>query len=319
MARSSRSQQLRPQTLIWVLVLIGFGIFKGCQKQAAQKPPARQSRATRTPSGKQPKRASKGQRIARSSSGQALTALPADADNSNVLLGMPSPAGKSPDDFLVERPQYVMSYNKSDGGPNWVSWHLDASTLGDVQRGDFRPDPLLPPDWQIRPNDYRASGYDRGHVCPSGDRTATEEDNDATFVMSNMLPQTAALNQHVWKTLEDYGRELVGQGNELYVVAGGAGSKERIGRGKINVPAQCWKVAVVLPEGDGDLSRIDANTRVIAVLMPNEESPQIANANWSQYTTSVAQIEKVTGYDFFPNLSGSERKKLEAKVDRQGG
>ncbi len=315
MARSSRARQSRPLTLFWLLVLIGFGIFKGCQKQAEQKPPTPQPRATRAPSGKQPKRAPK----SRPSNGQPLTALPADADNSNVLLGMPSPARKNPDDFLVERPQFALSYNKDLGGPNWVSWHIDASTLGDTQRGDFRPDSLLPPDWQIRPSDYRGSGYDRGHVCPSGDRTATEEDNDATFVMSNMLPQTAALNQHVWKTLEDYSRELVSQNNELYIVAGGDGSKERIGRGKINVPKQYWKIAVVLPEGDNDLSRIDANTRVIAVLMPNDESPQIANADWSEYTTSVAQIEKVTGYDFFPNLPSNVRRKLEAKVDKQRG
>ena len=313
MARSSRARQSRPQNLVWLLLLIGFGIFKGCQKQAEQTAPQRPTRTTRTPTGKSPKRAPQSPKSSRPSSGQALTALPADADNSNILLGMPSRAAKNPDDFLVERPQFVMSYNKSDGGPNWVSWHLDASTLGDVQRGNFRPDPLLPPDWQIRPNDYRASGYDRGHVCPSGDRTATEEDNDATFVMSNMLPQTAALNQHLWKSLEDYSRELVSQGNELYVVAGGIGSAERIGGGKVNVPKQCWKVAVVLPDGDGDLSRIDGNTRVIAVLMPNQQSDAVAQAEWSQYSTSVAQIEKATGLDFFAELPASVRRKLESK------
>ncbi len=242
--------------------------------------------------------------------------LPRDADNSNVLLGFPGAAARNPDSYLVERPQYAMSYNKDDGGPNWVSWHTDTSTLGDVQRGNFRPDPLLPDDWQIRPTDYRGSGYDRGHVCPSGDRTATKEDNDATFVMSNMLPQTAALNQHVWKDLEDYCRDLANQGNELYITAGGVGSAKRIGKGKINVPTDCWKVIVVLPAGDSDLSRIDSSTRVIAVLMPNQQNKQIEKSDWPQYATSVAQIEKVTNFDFFPNVPANVRRQLLAKVDR---
>ena len=316
MARTS-SRQPNPLNFLWLLIIIGAGLYQTWHKR--QKPPSHPPRTTHTPKGK-PGRATHTPKTptggTRTSSGKPLAALSHDADNSNVLLGLPSPAAKNPDNYFVERPQFAMSYNKSDGGANWVSWHIDATTLGDVQRGNFRPDPLLPPDWQIRPSDYLRSGYDRGHVCPSGDRTATEEDNDATFVMSNMLPQTAALNQHLWKSLEDYSRELVGQGNELYVVAGGIGSAERIGGGKVNVPKQCWKVAVVLPDGDGDLSRIDGNTRVIAVLMPNQQSDAIAQAEWSQYSTSVAQIEKATGLDFFAELPASVRRKLESKTDR---
>ena len=242
--------------------------------------------------------------------------LPQGADNYNALLGFPGAAGKNADSFLVERPQYTMSYNKSDGGPNWVCWHTDTSTLGPVARGNFHPDPLLPEDSQIRPTDYRGSGYDRGHVCPSGDRTATEEDNDATFTMSNMLPQTAALNQHVWKDLEDYCRDLANQGNELYIAAGGVGAAKRIGRGKINVPEDCWKVIVVLPVGNNDLSRITNRTRVIAVLMPNQQNSQVEKADWPQYATSVAQIEKETGFDFFANVPSNVRRQLTAKVDR---
>ena len=244
-------RQLR---LIIFVILLGFAIMRSCQRQN-QQPPPRQTQ--RTPA---PKRTAAPRRTPqpRPSGGRALPQLPRDADNSNVLLGFPGVAARNPDSYLVERPQYTMSYNKDDGGPNWVSWHTDTSTLGDVQRGNFRPDPLLPDDWQIRPTDYRGSGYDRGHVCPSGDRTATKEDNDATFVMSNMLPQTAALNQHVWKDLEDYCRDLANQGNELYITAGGVGSAKRIGKGKVNVPTDCWKVIVVLPAGDSDLSRIDS-------------------------------------------------------------
>jgi endonuclease G len=96
-----------------------------------------------------------------------------------------------------------------------VFWHLDSSTdassLGDVRRGNFLPDPLLLPDLRIRPSDYTNSGFERRHVYPSSNRTLTKEDNTATLVMSSMLLETAtpALNYQVWKDLEDYSRYLV--------------------------------------------------------------------------------------------------------------
>lgn len=37
-------------------------------------------------------------------------------------------------------------------------------------------------------------GYDRGHICPSGDRTASKEMNSQTFVMTNMQPQYHKFN-----------------------------------------------------------------------------------------------------------------------------
>jgi endonuclease G len=245
-------------------------------------------------------------------SGTGQGAVP--GDNGHLLLGNPSNAGYDADNFLQKRPQFIMSYNRAQGGPNWVSWHLQKSDLGQAKRGDFHPDEGLPIDWQIRPSDYRGSGYDRGHVCPSGDRTNSREDNDATFAMSNMLPQTAALNQHIWKDLEDYARSLVRK-NELYVVAGGVGSIGRIGKGKVNIPKQCWKVLVVLPTGNNDLTRIKVDTRVIAVMMPNQESEAISNAHWSKYATSIAQIEKVTGYNLLSALPDEIEKVLEEKVD----
>lgn len=250
---------------------------------------------------------------------RSTTSLPSgrgavQGDNSNLLLGNPSRADGNPNNFLVERAQYSLSYNAALGGPNWVAWHLEKSDLGEAERSDFLPDPDLPPVWQIRPADYRGSGYDRGHVCPSGDRTRSKRDNLATFVMSNMLPQTAALNQHLWKGLEDYSRSLT-RTNEIYVMAGGIGSQGRIAKGRVNVPKACWKVLVVLPRGDDDLARIDADTRVIAVIMPNQESPEIASANWKQYLTNIAEVERATGYNLLAALPAQTQRALKQKVD----
>ncbi|MBC7824390.1 MAG: DNA/RNA non-specific endonuclease [Candidatus Parcubacteria bacterium] len=84
-----------------------------------------------------------------------------------LLMGAPSSATKDPankNDFLITRRQYALSYNNEKGTPNWVSWQLNASWLGSVDRcGGFSPDPLLPKDFNIvKPNEYTGSGFSRG-------------------------------------------------------------------------------------------------------------------------------------------------------------
>ncbi len=181
---------------------------------------------------------------------------------------------------------------------------------------DFRPDQSLPEGAQIRPTDYRGSGYDRGHQCPSGDRTADKSANSETFLMSNMLPQTPDLNRQLWRKFEEYCRDqLKGGDNELYIVTGGVGTIERIGGGKVNVPGSCWKIAVILPSGDDDLKRINAGTRVVSVLMPNETGPEIASGKWSDYLTSVDKIEELTKLDLLSNLPLDVQAALEARID----
>ena len=129
-----------------------------------------------------------------------------------------------------------------------------------------------------------------------------------------MLPQAAALNQQVWKDLEEYERDLT-KSNEIYIIAGGQGSVERIAGGKVNVPSVCWKILVVLPRGSNDLTRISSSTRVIAVSMPNRDRQEIADSRWAQWITSVEQLEKTTGYDFFSALPDNIERVLEKQVD----
>ncbi len=236
----------------------------------------------------------------------------------HLLLGNPTnarrDAANSADNYLLIKPQFALSYNKSKGGANWVAWHTEALDLGAEDRSnDFRPDPDLPSSWRIRPTAYSGTGYDRGHICPSGDRTKDHPSNSATFVMSNMLPQTADLNRHIWQKLEAYARLLVGRKNEVYTIAGGYGSKKTINGGRVNVPERFWKVILILPLGDDDLGRITQRTRVIAVEMPNEAG--IADERWQQYLTTVDEIEAKTGFDFLTNLSQEIERTLESKKD----
>jgi endonuclease G, mitochondrial len=234
----------------------------------------------------------------------------------HLSLGNPSQATtniNNPDNYLMVKPQYVLSYNRSKGTANWVSWQLNKSWFGDAPRQDnFRPDNSLPEGWErIKPTAYSASGYDRGHVTPSADRTRTPEDNTATFLMTNMMPQTPDNNRNTWGNLEDYSRELVSQGKELYIIAGPVGSKGKL-KNLVTIPQSTWKIVVVLDNPGTGLKGMTANTRVIAVNIPNNE--QLDN-NWQVYRTSVDNIEKLTGYDFLSNTSPNIQRVIESKVD----
>ena len=255
----------------------------------------------------------------------ALTVRAAADPNEHLVMGNPSGAAadeNQPLNYLLPKNQYAVSYNRDLGRPNWVSWHLDQSWLGTAPRqDDFREDPSLPAAWyHVQGTDYSGSGFDRGHHTPSGDRTVTIPDNSATFLMTNMMPQAPDNNQGPWEQLESYCRTLVSQGNELYIIAGGAGQggigsngpAQTIAGGHVSVPAQTWKVIIVLPNGEGDdAARVNVNTRTIAVVMPNTQG--IRNNSWEQYQTSVDAVETLTGYDFFSNVPPAIQAVIEAR------
>ena len=241
------------------------------------------------------------------------------ATSEHLTMGNPSSAVTNvnqPNNYLMEKTQYSLSYSRDNGGPNWVSWHLDSSWLGSAPRqDDFRADTTLPTGWyQVQATDYSGSGFDRGHMCPSADRTITIAANSATFLMTNMIPQLPANNQGVWANLESYSRTLVSQGNELYIISGGQGLRFFIANGHVAVPAQTWKVIIVLPVGSNDVSRVTTSTRTIAVVVPNSGT---INSDWRTYRVSVDQVEAITGFDFFSNVSSGIQAVIEGQVDNQ--
>ena len=239
--------------------------------------------------------------------------------NRNLRLGNPSTAvhdPAQPDNYLIERPQYVLSYNRDHGTPNWVSWQITENDLGDVQRSNvFKSDTTLPKEWyHVRTDDYTGSGYDRGHMCPSSDRSAPpEENNQATFILTNIIPQAPNNSRSTWEQLESDSRSWVRKGHVLYVIAGGDGDNGTIADGKIQVPKYTWKIIVVMPVGESDITKITAKTPVIAVRIPNNLNEEFGN--WETYQVTVAKIETITGYHFFTNLSSEIQQSLRTKID----
>ncbi len=242
-------------------------------------------------------------------------------DEDPLLLGNPN--GATPDianenNYLIVRPQYNLSYNRSKATPNWVAWRLDSNWLGSTPRqDDYRPDASLPAGWyQVLDTDYSGSGYDRGHMCPSGDRTNSVPNNSATFLMTNFVPQLPANNQGPWEDFESYCRTLAGQGNEIYIVTGPVGNVGTVAGGRVVVPQYTWKVALILPNGTNDLQRITRSTRTIGLIVPNFPPVNI-NALWREYRVSVNAVENLTGYNFFSNVPKNTQELIERRKDTQ--
>jgi endonuclease G len=239
---------------------------------------------------------------------------PEQAAQIYLALGNPSSAGSAdPNNYLLLNNYMAISYSRDRAIPNWVAWRITKADTGDVDRVDsFRPDDRLPKGWtRINSADYTGSGFDRGHICPSADRNANSESMAATFLMTNMTPQTGDLNRGPWQKLEAYLRTLVTRGSDVYIIAGAYGESGKIKK-KVTIPTNNWKIAVAVPAGSS-VSAVNENTRVIAVDMPNAKG--IKNAEWQTYRTTVRDIERKTGYNLFSNLPQNLQDALENKKD----
>lgn len=253
-------------------------------------------------------------------------APPAKGDNSNLLFGNPSNATTSvvmADNYLMDLGYYVESYNNSRGGPNWVSWHLDATNITTTAKrvNNFAAFKDLPTSfYPVQNTSYTATGFDRGHNCPSADRSSSANANAATFLMVNMIPQVPKNNQQTWGKFENYLRVQVLAGNEVYIIMGsygkgGTGTKgyfTTIYYGKITVPSNIWKVAVIIPTGNKDVNRVNTKTRVIAIDTPNNNT---INPDWTQYIVTVDMIEKITGYDLLSAIPKNIQDVIESRTD----
>lgn len=232
------------------------------------------------------------------------------------LVSLPRAPSK---EVIISREQYVISYNKERRSANWVAWKVDASNLGSANRTNkFEQDqdlqqylnqiPNVAP--AVTPEDYRGSCFDRGHQAPSADRTNSTENNQSTFVMSNMLPQTPYLNRYLWEQLERYTRQLVAEGKTVYVITGPVYDQDfgAIGpKNDIPVPSKLFKI-VIVKEGQ--------QRRAFAVLMPNvlksgappTNKDELCNdstspgttltTEWRRYKSTLTEIKKITGLKF---------------------
>ena len=270
---------------------------------------------------------------------RSFVTLPAPGipgDNDPLNLGNPTNAIASvsfPENYLKDNGYYKLAYSQSRGTAVWVAWHLQSEDLGSTPRqDDFRPDTNLPPGWyQVQSYSYSGSGFDRGHNCPSADRTSTVPANSSTFLMTNMIPQAPTFNQGPWAGLESFIRgTLVGSSNEAYIVMGNFGQGgynssntlfNTIDAGRVTVPAKVWKVILIIPKGNNDLARINSTAVVLAVDMPNDNRLYTTSGSndWRNYITSVNSLEAEANasgvpLNLFQAIADTVRPILKAKI-----
>lgn len=220
----------------------------------------------------------------------------------------------------MEKRTYALSYNNALRHANWVSWELSNRWLGATDRTDnFQPDAALPAGFtQVLPSDFAGSGFDRGHICPSADRTKNVTDNTETFLMTNMIPQAPDLNRNSWSNLEQYARSLAQSGYTLYITAGaygtgGTGSKGAVSTlaSGVNVPERVYKV--ILATKKSEISSVGKEAIVIATDFPNDDDITTGR-DWVRFLTTPEEIEKNTDIQLFKSISPSVRSDFSSRL-----
>lgn len=224
--------------------------------------------------------------------------------DSVIELCMPAPLKKTPE-IILRKKSYVVSYNQDTRMPNWVAWQLTAEhTDGELKRmNNFHEEENCP-----RPRatlqDYKGSGWSRGHMCPAGDNKWSRDAMYDSFSLVNVCPQDSKLNSGVWNSLEMDCRQWARQYGEVYIVCGPVLMKrqhETIGPNKVVVPEAFFKVVLCMV----------GKPKAFGVVVRNNEGTKKRDL----YYNSVDDVERLTGLDFFPSLPDDIEKVVEAEVN----
>ena len=216
----------------------------------------------------------------------------------------PAPLSGVPEQ-IVKKKSYIVSYNKHTKTPNWVAWQLTSEhTDGEFHRlSKFHEDEDLPQP-RATLEDYRGSGWSRGHMCPAGDNKWDEKAMFDTFSLVNICPQNASLNSGLWNSFEKDCRNWARKYGDIYIVCGPVFTKkehEMIGENQVYVSEAFFKVVLCIngtPKGIGFIVRNTDGTRKNDL-----------------YYNSIDQVERITGIDFFPSLPDDLENKVEATCD----
>lgn len=204
---------------------------------------------------------------------------------------------------VVEHAHYAVEFIPEMRIAEWVSYEVTAAEIRGAQferSDDFRTDPSLLGACPGK-NDYKGSGFDRGHLAPAADMAFDAQAMSESFYMSNMTPQHPSLNRGRWKTLETQVRQWAVEKDALCITAGPVLSPnlDRLPSGVV-VPEFFFKVVY-------DPHPVPT---AIGYVFPNASCPQGLGA----YAVPIDHIEAVTGLDLLPGVD----EQLEQRVPTSG-
>lgn len=267
--------------LIWVAAIVVIGAFFLCQNNKADNATAEDKQT----SGHQQR-----EQTATVANDTAHLELPAINDGETIL----------------RRTAYTVSYDAETRLPRWVAWHLTAShTDGEYDRNGLKfAEDYDVPEPRATNDDYRNSGYDRGHLCPSGDNKWSREAQVQSFLYTNCCPQVHSLNAGDWNELEQRCRKWAEDFGGVYIVSGpilDTGKKHKtIGPHKVVVPERFFKVILYMGK----------SPMAIGFVCDNEDGDRALN----DYVATVDEVERLTGLDFFPSLPDDIEAEVESKA-----
>ena len=215
---------------------------------------------------------------------------------------------------IIEYTGFAVSYNNSTRLPNWVAYELTATEVaGDLPRKDkFRPDPSAF-GAQANKDDYRNSGWDRGHMAPAADMKWNTDAMDESCFFTNICPQNPQLNGGDWKELEEQCRKWAQKHGNLYIACGPIildNEHGTIGANEVIIPDKFYKVV---------LARINGEYRGAGFIFHNSPlrkskisgKPPV-NRPLESYLVPIDEVEAITGIDFFPALPADTQNRVES-------
>lgn len=212
------------------------------------------------------------------------------------------PAPISQEELILKRRAYTVSYNQMWKIPNWVAWHLTAEQAdGEIKRfGGYIEDEDVPKP-RATNEDYRGTEWTHGHMCPAGDNKWDSIAMLESNLLTNICPQHGNLNSGLWNKIEQDCRKWAKKYGDVYIVCGPLllnREHETIGPNKVVVPEAFFKVILCL----------QGTPKAIGFVVRNNEGKKKRD----QFINTVDDVERITGYDFFPALPDDLENEVES-------
>lgn len=210
---------------------------------------------------------------------------------------------------------YSLLYNTDLKMAYWVAYplHTCYTTKGEgVERKDkWIADPLVgAASFQaVLTSGYGDKTYSRGHQCPSNDRVATQEMNNQTFYFTNQTPQRQnKFNGAIWMNLEGRVNSWASASDTVYVVTGAMPKSEVLSENDLIKDNQNKDVVIPAYYFKAVARKISGTYHTIAFKLEHKDYSD--SKSYMNYAISVSDLEKETGFTFFPQLDASVKEQL---------
>lgn len=229
-----------------------------------------------------------------------------------VQLEIPS-MGDGVTSQILHYTGHTLSYNNETRLPNWVAYELTGKEVqGDNPRKDkFARDPQVK-GAQADKEDYRNSGWDRGHMAPAGDMKWSTKAMDESYYFTNICPQNHELNSGDWKELEEKCRKWAEKYGSVYIVCGPIITENvhgKLGENQVVIPDKFFKVILIQKDGKWQGAGFLFNNPPKRNSRLSTKTP--ANRPLESYMVTIDEVESITGLDFFHKLPDSVEKEVE--------